>query len=54
VLASRNIRLLTRYSAWANSLLYLAIGELPEAELDLPVFLRDTALQTERRPPGPR
>jgi uncharacterized damage-inducible protein DinB len=34
--ALRNIRLLTRYSAWANSLLYLAIGELPEAELTKP------------------
>ena len=32
----RNIRLLTRYSAWANSLLYLAIGELPEPELTKP------------------
>ena len=31
--ALRNIRLLTRYSAWANSLLYLALGELPEVEL---------------------
>ena len=34
--ALRNIRMLTRYSAWANSLLYLAIGELPEAELTKP------------------
>jgi uncharacterized damage-inducible protein DinB len=34
--ALRNIRLLTRYSAWANSLLYLAIGELPEEELTKP------------------
>jgi len=34
--ALRNIRLLTRYSAWANSLLYLAIGELPEDELTKP------------------
>jgi uncharacterized damage-inducible protein DinB len=32
----RNIRMLTRYSAWANSLLYLALGELPEAELTIP------------------
>jgi uncharacterized damage-inducible protein DinB len=32
----RNTRLLTRYSAWANSLLYLAMGELPEAELTRP------------------
>jgi uncharacterized damage-inducible protein DinB len=31
--ALRNIRMLTRYSAWANSLLYLALGEVPEAEL---------------------
>lgn len=34
--ALRNIRLLTRYSAWANSLLYLAMGELPEEELTKP------------------
>jgi uncharacterized damage-inducible protein DinB len=34
--ALRNIRLLTRYSAWANSLLYLTIGELPEDELTKP------------------
>src|SRR5258708_33909813 len=34
--ALRNIRMLTRYSAWANSLLYLALGELPEAELTNP------------------
>jgi uncharacterized damage-inducible protein DinB len=34
--ALRNIRLMTRYSAWANSLLYLAIGELPEDELTKP------------------
>jgi uncharacterized damage-inducible protein DinB len=34
--ALRNIRLLTRYSSWANSLLYLAIGELPEDELTKP------------------
>jgi uncharacterized damage-inducible protein DinB len=32
----RNIRLLTRYSAWANSLLYEALGELPEIELTNP------------------
>jgi uncharacterized damage-inducible protein DinB len=32
----RNIRMLTRYSAWANSLLYLALGELPEIELTNP------------------
>ncbi|HEX3912332.1 MAG TPA: DinB family protein [Steroidobacteraceae bacterium] len=32
----RNIRMLTRYSAWANSLLYLALGELPENELSKP------------------
>lgn len=34
--ALRTIRLMTRYSAWANSLLYLAIGELPEQELTKP------------------
>jgi len=34
--ALRNIRLLTRYSAWANSLLYLSVGELPEDELTKP------------------
>jgi uncharacterized damage-inducible protein DinB len=34
--ALRNIRLLARYSAWANSLLYLALGELPEIELTNP------------------
>jgi uncharacterized damage-inducible protein DinB len=34
--ALRNIRMLTRYSAWANSLLYLALGELPEAEFTKP------------------
>ena len=34
--ALRNTRLMTRYCAWANSLLYLAIGELPEAELTRP------------------
>src|SRR5258708_32478417 len=34
--ALRNIRMLTRYSAWANSLLYLALGELPEAGLTNP------------------
>jgi uncharacterized damage-inducible protein DinB len=34
--ALRNIRLLTRYSAWANSLLYLALGELPVVELTNP------------------
>jgi uncharacterized damage-inducible protein DinB len=28
--------MLTRYSAWANSLLYLALGELPEIELTNP------------------
>ena len=28
--------MLTRYSAWANSLLYLALGELPEDELTKP------------------
>jgi uncharacterized damage-inducible protein DinB len=34
--ALRNIRLLTRYSAWANSLLYSALGELPDVELTTP------------------
>lgn len=34
--ALRNIRMLTRYSAWANSLLYLSLGELPEIELTNP------------------
>lgn len=34
--ALRNIRLLSRYSAWANSLLYLSLGELPEDELTKP------------------
>jgi uncharacterized damage-inducible protein DinB len=34
--ALRNTRLLTRYTAWANSLLYQAIGELPEDELTKP------------------
>ena len=34
--ALRNIRMLTRYSAWANSLLYLTLGELPEVELTNP------------------
>jgi uncharacterized damage-inducible protein DinB len=34
--ALRTTRLLTRYSAWANSLLYLAMGELPEEELTKP------------------
>ena len=34
--ALRNIRLLTRYSAWANSLLYLSLGEVPEEELTKP------------------
>jgi uncharacterized damage-inducible protein DinB len=34
--ALRNIRLLTRYSAWANSLLYLALGEVSEDELTKP------------------
>src|ERR1700744_582152 len=34
--ALRNIRMLTRYAALAKSLLYLAIGELPEAELTNP------------------
>jgi uncharacterized damage-inducible protein DinB len=34
--ALRNIRMLTRYSAWANSLLYLSVGELPDEELTKP------------------
>jgi uncharacterized damage-inducible protein DinB len=34
--ALRTTRLLTRYSAWANSLLYLAMGELPAEELTKP------------------
>src|SRR5258708_3714341 len=34
--ALRNIRMLTLYSAWANSLLYLALGELPDVELTNP------------------
>ena len=34
--AMRNVRLLTRYAAWANSLLYLTLGELPEEELIKP------------------
>jgi uncharacterized damage-inducible protein DinB len=28
--------MLTRYSAWANSLLYLALGEIPDTELTAP------------------
>jgi uncharacterized damage-inducible protein DinB len=31
--ALKNLRLLTRYAAWANSLLYTAICEVPEVEL---------------------
>src|SRR6202046_5556207 len=34
--AMRNIRMLTRYAAWANSLVYLALGELPGGELTNP------------------
>jgi hypothetical protein len=34
--ASRNIRLLARYLAWANSLPYVALCELPEFELTKP------------------
>jgi uncharacterized damage-inducible protein DinB len=34
--ALRNIRLLTRYSAWANSLLYMALSEVPQIELTQP------------------
>jgi len=31
--ALRSSQTLTRYSAWANSLLYMAVAELPEVEL---------------------
>jgi uncharacterized damage-inducible protein DinB len=34
--ALKNIRMLTRYSAWANSLLYTTLGEQPELELTKP------------------
>jgi uncharacterized damage-inducible protein DinB len=34
--ALRNVRMLTRYAAWANSLLYVALGEQPEVELTKP------------------
>jgi uncharacterized damage-inducible protein DinB len=30
----KNLRLLTRYTAWANSLLYTALCEVPESELN--------------------
>jgi uncharacterized damage-inducible protein DinB len=33
MIALRNSQTLVRYSAWANSLLYAAVVELPEAEL---------------------
>jgi uncharacterized damage-inducible protein DinB len=36
VSALRHVRLLLRYSAWANSLIYSAVGELPEEELTKP------------------
>ena len=32
----RNVRMLTRYAAWANSLLYVTLGEQPELELTKP------------------
>jgi uncharacterized damage-inducible protein DinB len=34
--ALKNVRLLTRYTAWANSLLYITLGEQPELELTKP------------------
>jgi uncharacterized damage-inducible protein DinB len=34
--AFRNVRMLTRYAAWANSLLYTTLGEFPEIELTKP------------------
>lgn len=34
--ALRNVRMLTRYTAWANSLLYTTVGEQPERELIKP------------------
>jgi len=34
--ALRNVRMLTRYTAWANTLLYTALGESPELELTKP------------------
>src|ERR1700691_1937969 len=34
--ALRNVRMLTRYAAWANSLLYVTLGEQPELELTKP------------------
>jgi uncharacterized damage-inducible protein DinB len=34
--ALRNVRMLTRYAAWANTLLYTALGELQELELTKP------------------
>jgi len=34
--ALRNVRMLTRYTAWANSLLYATLGEQPEEELTKP------------------
>jgi uncharacterized damage-inducible protein DinB len=32
----KNVRMLTRYAAWANTLLYTALGELAESELTKP------------------
>src|SRR3981189_1604308 len=34
--ALRSVRMLTRYTAWANSLLYITLGEQPEPELTNP------------------
>jgi uncharacterized damage-inducible protein DinB len=34
--ALKNVRMLTRYAAWANSLLYTTLGEQPEPELTKP------------------
>jgi uncharacterized damage-inducible protein DinB len=34
--ALRSVRMLTRYTAWANSLLYVTLGEQPEVELTKP------------------
>src|SRR5260370_39314812 len=34
--ALRNARMLTRYTAWANSLLYATLGEQPEVALTKP------------------
>ncbi len=34
--AARNVRMLTRYKAWANELIYTMVGELPGEETLLP------------------